>query len=116
MKEIRCQVISDYQSTCPDPLLIAKGEILTIEKKESKWKGWVWCNNQSGKGGWVPENYIEKLHDKYKALKDYNATELTVKTGEVLIISYEESSWVWVTNENGEKGWIPLENVQIIKK
>lgn len=116
MKEIKCQAISDYQSTCPDPLIITRGEILKIETKKSKWKGWIWCINQFGKGGWVPEKYIEKLHDKCKVLKDYNATELTVKAGEVLIISYEESGWAWVTNENGECGWVPLENVQIFKK
>lgn len=115
MKAIKCQVISDYKSTFSDPLIIVKDEILTFSMKETEWKEWLWCINQFGKGGWVPEKFIERLNDKkYKALRDYNATELTVEIGEELVISDELSGWVWVTNKKGKSGWVPLKNIQII--
>jgi len=116
MKVIKCQVISDYKSAFSDPLIIVKDEILTISVKESEWKEWLWCINQFGKGGWVPEKYIERLNDKKcKALRDYDATELTVEIGEEIIISNEVSGWAWVTNKKGKSGWVPLENIQIIQ-
>ena len=27
-----------------------------------------------------------------------------------------ESGWVWVSNKQGQKGWIPLEKVEITEK
>ena len=46
-------------------------------------------------------------------LQDYEATELAVSIGEELKIEKEESGWVWVTNKEGKKGWVPLENIII---
>ena len=46
-------------------------------------------------------------------LQDYEATELTVFIGDELVIEKEESGWVWVSNVEGKKGWIPLKIIKI---
>ena len=114
MKKKYCKVIEDYRSTCPDPLIITQGEILIVEKRESEWSGWIWCINKVGKEGWVPENYLEIYENSCKTLQNYNATELSAKIGEELIIEKEESGWIWSTNQQGKSGWIPLRYIQIV--
>lgn len=116
MKEKKCRVMEDYNSPYTEPLLITKGEILSIGEKESEWSGWIWCTNKEGKSRWVPENYLEIDGNTGKANQDYNATELTVSIGEELIIEEEEADWFWVTNQQGKSGWVPIKNVQIINK
>ena len=116
MSEKRCRVIEEYQSSDPDPLIITKGEILTFERKESEWAGWIWCINKSGKGGWVPENYLEVQENNCEALQDYNAVELTVIIGDEFMIDKEESGWYWVHDEGtGREGWVPMKNVRIME-
>ena len=107
-----CRVISDYQSAYPEPLVVSAGGELTISEKESSWSGWVWCTNRDGKSGWVPEIYVERRGDTGVALYDYEATELTVKVGEELTVSKDESGWMWCTNQEGQSGWVPAENVE----
>ncbi|UCC21261.1 MAG: hypothetical protein JSV62_08285 [Promethearchaeota archaeon] len=116
MKEKKCRVIEDYKSPYTEPLIITKGEIITIGEKDSEWTGWIWCTNKSGKTRWVPENYLEIEGKLGKMKQDYNATELSVKVGEELIIEKEEAEWFWVVNQQGKYGWVPIRNVQIIKK
>lgn len=116
MKKIICEVVSNYKTPFKDPLILKEGEILNIEKKETDYPGWIWCITKSGKKGWVPENYLVVDKDKAKLLQDYNATELDAYVGERLIIEKQESGWAWVRTSEGRSGWIPLENVRIIRK
>jgi uncharacterized protein YgiM (DUF1202 family) len=114
MKGKKCRVIEDYNSPYTEPLKFTKGEILTIGEKESEWSGWIWCTNKSGESRWVPENYLEIDENTCKILQDYNATELSITVGEELIIENEEAEWFWVTNQQGNSGWVPIKNVEII--
>jgi uncharacterized protein YgiM (DUF1202 family) len=106
-----CRVISDYQSAYPDPLVIIAGEELTVADKETEWSGWLWCTNHRGKSRWVPEDYVERKGSTCIALRDYDATELSVRVGEELFLGEEESDWIWCTNRAGQSGWVPAENL-----
>ena len=116
MKGRKCRVIEDYESPYTEPLIIRKGEVLSIGEKESEWSGWIWCINNKGISRWVPENYLEIKGNTGKANRDYNATELTIKKGEQLTIKFEEAEWYWVVNQKGKSGWIPIKNVKIIEE
>ena len=50
----KCRVIYGYRSVYPYPLKLKSGEVVTIGKKKSEWSGWLWCEDQNGKKGWVP--------------------------------------------------------------
>ena len=113
MKLKNCTVISDYKSPYKEPVKIRKGEILLIGNKESEWPGWVWCINKDGMERWVPRHYLKIHGTSGIMLQNYDATELTVFIGEELVIEKEESGWVWVSNVEGKKGWIPLEIIKI---
>lgn len=116
MKGKSCRVIENYESPYTDPFIVTKGEILSIGEKESEWAGWIWCTNKFGESRWVPENYLEIHGNTCKAKQDYNATELSVKVGEELIIVKEEAEWYWVISQQGKEGWVPKRNVELIEK
>jgi hypothetical protein len=111
-----CRVISEYQSAYTDPLLISTGEELTISEKESEWSGWVWCTKRDGKSRWVPESYVERKGDTWVARTDYEATELSVRVGEELVMGEEESGWIWCTNQEGQSGWVPADHVEALEE
>lgn len=111
LKGRKCRVISGYLSAYPHPLKLKSGEVVTIGEKKSQWSGWLWCKDQTGKKGWIPESYIERKRDTGKMLVEYDATELTVEKGEELEIIKAESGWLWCKNKNGDFGWIPKEKV-----
>ncbi|HSJ58583.1 MAG TPA: SH3 domain-containing protein [Anaerolineae bacterium] len=108
---IRCHVLSDYQSMYPDPIAIRAGDRLAVEERESEWAGWVWCTAPGGKSGWVPERYVERRGDGAIALCDYDATELTVRAGEMVTATTHEAGWRWCTNARGDSGWVPDEHL-----
>jgi hypothetical protein len=105
-----------YQAAYADPITMRSGEPLLFEGKEDNWQGWtwLWCTNQSGKSGWVPQNYVLQLESGYLARCDYNAIELSVQTGEILEISQAESGWLWCTNQSGQSGWVPIMHLVIL--
>ena len=109
-------VIRDHESAYPEPLIVKTGEVLTITTRQSEWPGWRWCVNTSGRGGWVPDAWIDRAGkgdgDGGRMLRDYDATELTAHVGERLTIELAESSWLWCINEPGEHGWIPQQCVE----
>ena len=121
-------VIRDHEAAYPEPLIVKTGEVLTITTRQSEWPGWRWCVNTAGRGGWVPQAWIERDGkgngdgdgkgdgkgdgDVGRMLRDYDATELTARVGERLTIELAESGWLWCINEPGEHGWIPQQCVQ----
>lgn len=108
------RVIHSYQSTCPDPIVMRAGDRLQVEDKSSDWAGWVWCLHPNGKSSWVPESYLSRQGDTATALQDYNATELSVRDGQELEIFHEVAGWYWCRSVDGESGWVPVENIELL--
>lgn len=104
-------IIKDHQASYPDPLVVKAGDELTIGKKDTKWSAFVWCTNQDGISGWVPEKHLDRQGDRGIARQDYSTAELTITEEEKVVLESEDSGWYWVTNQSGKSGWIPVENV-----
>jgi uncharacterized protein YgiM (DUF1202 family) len=105
------KVKSRYRSAYPEPLKLKRGEKVELGKRVSEWSGWVWCEDKSGKAGWVPESYLQIRGNCGILLSDYDATELSVKRGEELMILKEQSGWLWCQNRKGDYGWVPRDKV-----
>jgi uncharacterized protein YgiM (DUF1202 family) len=109
-------VAVSYDKQYPDPLTMKPGDELKIVKRsDDEWPGWVFCQSQSGKQGWVPENRIKIESDSAVAQENYEASEVTVMEGEIVRIEKIESGWAWVTNMTNEAGWVPLKNLKIVE-
>ena len=110
-----CRVNSDFHPVHDNLLIIRKGEILSVRKNTNRhWSGWRFCKNASGESGWVPDRYIMVKDGMAKVLTDYAFKELHVTKGEELQIEKEISGWLWCINNNGNRGWIPVNNVDRI--
>lgn len=109
------RAIKEYKAPYPDPIQAKAGEDVIVDpSKETDIPGWVWCTNHAGKSGWVPVSYLKIHGGRGRMLYDYNAIELTIHAGEVLVVHKTESSFHWATNENGQQGWVPTAHVEHI--
>jgi hypothetical protein len=104
----RYRVIADHDAAYPEPLTLRAGERVRYERRETEWKGWLWCTSDAGMTGGVPDAWLELDGPVAVARRDYCARELTVRPGTVLTGSLIESGWLWVTTEAGATGWVPL--------
>lgn len=108
-------VIEDYQSPYSEPIIFYEGEMVTIGKEftdDPDWKDWVWCKGQNENQAWVPKQYLEINASQGKFITDYNALELSVVVGEVLKIYEVVNGFGMAEKQNGERGWVPLKNLQ----
>jgi len=106
------RVTTDYQTKYPDPIVMRAGDPLQVGKADEDNPAWVWCTAPDGRSGWVPRTYFAQEGESGTALRDYAATELNVRAGEMLIGGVEESGWMWATNAEGRAGWVPLTHVE----
>ncbi|MFW5709480.1 MAG: SH3 domain-containing protein [Chloroflexota bacterium] len=105
----RRTVIKAHQRSYDDPIALEMGEIVEITKQEL-WDDqylWLWCVAANGKSGWVPESILTIEGARGSAQRAYNALELTVEPGALLIVHEWIGGWYWVENGQGECGWIP---------
>ena len=107
------RVVEDWKVVYTNPVKLQINDTVIIEKRETDpdWIGWVYCVDKNRIGGWVPEKYLQIDGAKGTVIRDYDATELPVSSGDMVNAHYEESGWVWAENKEGQKGWVPLRNL-----
>jgi hypothetical protein len=47
-------------------------------------------------------------------IRDYTSREMEIRVGDIVDMIEIESEWAWVSNEEGECGWIPMESLERI--
>ena len=111
----RVRVLRAHVTNVSNPVRFAAGDALSIGHRDRQWTSYVWCTDQSGHAGWVPDSYIEMTgeHDA-TALRDYDAAELTVGEGEELDAIEEASGWMLCRTGLGVTGWVPADRVEPI--
>lgn len=107
------RVTKSYICSYPDPLIIKKGEKLEVAGKDTDYPGWVWSINSEGKGGWVPERYLDIEGETGTANRNYSALELTVKEDETIAIIDEECGWFLCRKDDNTVGWVPSERIEL---
>jgi hypothetical protein len=101
-------VTKSHRPNTNEPIIGKKGDKFSWEKKATIWDGWLWCTSDKGLTGWIPESWLKMEGAKAILKRDYDATEVSANPGETVSGEMMESGWIWVTNTNNEKGWIPL--------
>lgn len=111
------RVIKSYITPYPDPLKLKKGDVIKIDRaKTSEWPGWIWGTTGKGKSVWFPQSYLRIENNEAVLLRDYDATELSVEIGVILLILDTEAGWYWCKTDSGKSGWVPAENLKIIEE
>ena len=109
------RVIENYQSPYPEPIIFHKGELVTVGKEftdDPDWMNWVWCEGRNNNQAWVPKQYLDIEANQGVFNTDYNALELSVVVGEVLIIYEIVNGFGLAEKQTGERGWVPLRNTE----
>jgi hypothetical protein len=118
----RYRVITSHERTFDDPLHVSANEEVMLTGEEDYWADhpewyWLWAVGQDGKEGWIPQCYVELCSDdasRGRALHDYDANELSVTTGEIVSANEIVNGWRWTTNQSGQSGWVPADNLEPI--
>lgn len=108
VRAIRAHVTSD-----PNPVRFRTGDTLGVGHHDQQWTAYVWGTDQAGRAGWVPDEYLEMTGEhNATALRDYDATELTVATGDLLDVLDEAGGWYLCRTGSGVSGWVPGDVVE----
>lgn len=102
------RVTKGWTAIYTNPLTVQAGEQLTVGRRDDEWPGWVWCETQTGVGGWVPESLLDEAGCARTA---YIARELTVAVGDEVTLHQLESGWYWATAAPGQSGWLPASHL-----
>ena len=109
--EKRCKVIREYDTPYPDSIPFKKGESVIVKKEYTEdpdWKDWLWCEGEHDNAAWVPRQYLDRVGDRGVLLRDYDARELSVKAGDILVALEILNGFAMVRNSQGTTGWVPL--------
>lgn len=104
------KVIHPHQSNYPDPIVLAKGDIVHYGEEDTEFPNWIFCESiKSKKRGWVPKQILSTPNEELiaKVKEDYAAYELNVTPGMIVLKELELNEWSLVHTTEGEKGWVP---------
>jgi SH3-like domain-containing protein len=111
----RARVIESHVSSPQSPVEFVTGDILGVGHRDRQWTTYVWVTDQSGHAGWVPDSYLEMTSEhEAVAVRDYDATELTIVKDEIVEVLEETGGWVHCRNSGGIDGWVPTSKVQLL--
>ena len=97
------------------------GDPVTVGRRDTTWPEYVGCTGADGREGWVPESFLEAAgdvgtsgakkaaSDVRTARRDYDARELDVAPGDVVLAREEAGGWFWCEAADGRRGWVPAE-------
>jgi hypothetical protein len=109
--------IKAHQRSYDAPITLVNGDRVSLGEREL-WNDqhlWIWCTNNAGKSGWVPDAFLDIDGDDQHATanRDYDAIELTVSEGESVTLLEQTHGWVWVRGEHGAQGWVPVDHIEV---
>ena len=111
------RVIHAYLTPYPGSIAFEKGELVEIDEEftnDPDWKNWVWCRGAGQKQAWAPIQYLQISEKSGKFLQSYDARELSLEVGEKILVYEEINGFGMAQKGNGEKGWVPLRNLEEI--
>src|SRR5262245_56887445 len=107
----RAKAVVRHEPQALVPIVVRKGELLTVGREDDEWPGWRWCTAANGVAGWIPQTYLIIHGDKGAATCEYDATELLLERDELLTVEKEVNGWVWCSSDDGRRGWTPTRNL-----
>jgi len=108
---MKARVIRPWTRSYDNPLRVQAGEMVTIGRGDREYPGWVWCEDETGLGGWLPQEIVGPAApgDDAQARRDFDTREMSVAEGEEVTIIARQSGWAMCRDEAGEEGWVPLD-------
>ena len=112
--EIKYQVIKNHFKSYDSPPQFKDGAQVIMERRDDRWRSWIWCSDLDGRSAWIPELILSLDFNNRAILKtDYNSAELSVEIGETVIGNRILDGWIWCRNNVGNEGWVPEDNLEL---
>jgi hypothetical protein len=109
---MKLQVTKAHKASFDYSVLFKNGETVRVGRENPEMRGWFWCKNRNSVWSWIPEEYLNRQGAEGTITHDYDTTELTVKTGEMLEYATEVKFWTLCVALDGKKGWVPTGNLK----
>jgi len=115
----RWRVLRAHRASHADPIAVRAGDLVAVGRRDTTWPDYLWCTGPDGREGWAPEAFLGPAgggpdesggaagRDVRRALRDYDARELDVAPGDVVLAGEEAGGWCWCEVEDGRSGWVP---------
>ena len=103
-------IVADYVAQYANPIDVAAGAVVRVERNDPEFPGWWWCCASDGRSGWVPTPLLDPTPvagTLARLRQGYSARELSVQQGEQVSIVSEHAGWLLVRTAAGTTGWIP---------
>ena len=111
----RARVTESHVSSPQSPVKFVVDDILGVGHRDKQWTTYVWVTDQSSHAGWVPDTYLEMTSEhEAVAVRDYDATELTIVKNEIVEVLEEVGGWVHCRSSSGIDGWVPANKLQLL--
>jgi|LGOV01.1.fsa_nt_gb hypothetical protein len=109
------KVVKGRVSEFENPIKVSEGENVLIKETsnpDGEWAGWVYCETKNN-AGWIPDSIINAKADLGFINEDYNAFELDLVEGEILIRADAKNGWIWCYKDDEPEtfGWAPLNHI-----
>jgi len=107
-------VTRDYVAQYSDPITVAAGATVRVERDDPEFPGWWWCVAEDGRAGWVHTDLLapSPAGGAVAHLRaDYTARELTVHRGTCVTVLDDRAGWLFVSAPDGATGWMPATHV-----
>jgi len=108
MTGIKLRANADYTVIDRSPIVLHKGEPVTIRTADKAWPGWISITTTNGRQAHVPENILD-IRDKHTATltTDFDSRDLSARNGETFTSLREVHGWHWCRNADSKEGWLP---------
>lgn len=98
---------SDYEDRDADPLRLKPGDMVHVGAPDKTWPGWVWATDSEGRGGYVPEECLQRRGEgTFLVTQAFDPTVLTIRRGDHLESLRQIHGWHWCRNQAGGEGWV----------
>ena len=97
------RVIRSWRLSYDPALSVRAGDRVTTGREDDEYPGWIWCENASGLGGWLPSLIL----DGNRITQDFNAMELSVDPGDTVEVLENCLVWTLARRRDGVSGWLP---------
>ena len=105
---MRATVVETYAVQYPDPINVAAGSRVTVDRRDERFTHWLWCRAGDGREGWVPETILTSTEPGIATvIEAYEATEVPVQSGDLVDVLREFDGFAWIRRGDGRLGWVP---------
>ncbi len=109
-RQMRAQAPRGHEVPDRPPLILSKGESVTVGDRDTTWPAFVFVVSSHGEG-WIPSRNLSADSGTAVVEVGYDTTELALAAGEeVSVLERDDvSGWWWCRTEGGSVGWVPVE-------